>query len=87
MRWTAYLVALGLVIQGCADGGQPRSFVPQCETQGHKQGTLEFEACISKRQAAADRHREDALAEVDRRHALDRFSCCGWSGDTRGGGR
>ena len=83
MRWTAFLVAVGLVIQGCADGGQLRSFVLQCERQGLTQGTPAFKACISKRQAAADRHREDTLADVDRRQALDRFACCGWSGDTR----
>ena len=70
MRWFAFLFAIGLAVQGCSDGGQPRSFVRQCETQGHKQGTPEFKECFSKRQAAADRHREDALAEVDSRRNL-----------------
>jgi len=83
MRWFALLFAIGLAVQGCTDGGEPRSFVSQCETQGYKQGAPEFMECNSKRHAAADRHREDTLADVDRRQALDRFSCCGWSGDTR----
>jgi hypothetical protein len=60
MRWFAFLFAIGLAVQGCADGGDSSSFVRQCERRGLTQGTPAFEECIAKSETTVNRqHRAE----------------------------
>ena len=62
MRWFAIFIAVGLAVQLVASAdAASRSFIRQCERQGLEQGTPEFKACISKKEAAVKRqHRAEA---------------------------
>ncbi len=61
MRWLIGLLAVGLAVSGVvAADAAPRSFVRQCEKQGHKPGTAEFEKCIAKIKAKVERQRRES---------------------------
>lgn len=61
MRWLIGLLAVCLAVSSAVPAdAAPRSFVRQCERQGHKPGTVEFEKCIAKIKAKVERQRRES---------------------------